>query len=163
MDETTVIDAGSGTRALVVLCAAVVVHDRAAGRVVMVRRGPEVGFAPGLWDLPVGKTDRGESVSAAAVRELWEETGIRVAEEDLTLAHVVHGARAPKGPDGFVTVVFTAERWEGEPVNREPTKHDRAEWVPVGAIPGEVVLSTDRILAACVDRRPAEVSLHGWG
>ncbi|WP_267941238.1 NUDIX domain-containing protein [Streptomyces sp. ST2-7A] len=155
--------ADTGTRALVVLCAAVVVHDRAAGRVVMVRRGPEVGFAPGLWDLPVGKTERGESVSAAAVRELWEETGIRVAEEDLRLAHVVHGARAPKGPDGFVTVVFTAGRWEGEPVNREPTKHDRVEWVPVGAIPGEVVFSTDRILAACAERDPAAVSLHGWG
>jgi len=34
-------------------------------------------FRRGKWDLPKGKTDRGESLKDAALRETMEETGIR--------------------------------------------------------------------------------------
>jgi putative (di)nucleoside polyphosphate hydrolase len=35
------------------------------------------------WDIPKGVADPGESIAAAAVRELLEETGLEVSEEDL--------------------------------------------------------------------------------
>lgn len=34
-------------------------------------------FRRGFWDLPKGKIDKGESVEAAAVREVQEETGVQ--------------------------------------------------------------------------------------
>ena len=42
----------------------------------MVRRAIEPGY--GLWSIPGGYVDRGEVVEEAAVREVWEETGLKV-------------------------------------------------------------------------------------
>jgi ADP-ribose pyrophosphatase YjhB (NUDIX family) len=51
------------------------------GQVLLIRRAGEVGY--GLWSMPGGYVDRGESVEAAAAREAWEETGLEVAVEQL--------------------------------------------------------------------------------
>jgi putative (di)nucleoside polyphosphate hydrolase len=41
--------------------------------------GPEI-ILPGLeWQMPQGGVDEGEDFGAAAMRELWEETGVRDA------------------------------------------------------------------------------------
>ncbi|MDB1087550.1 NUDIX domain-containing protein [Streptomyces sp. ACA25] len=146
---------------MTLLVAAVVVHDLFTDRVVLLRRGPQARFGRGLWDLPVGKNDPGEPVTLTAVRELREETGLVVAQEDLRLAHLVHAAHGAEAPDGFLTVVFVTHRWSGELVNAEPAKHSEVCWVGTGEIPEDVVLSTDRMLAAAL-AGPASVSLHGW-
>jgi len=62
------------------LTASAVVFD-GAGRVLLVHH-----LGSGLWLYPGGHIDDGEDPAAAAVRETWEETGLRV--------HAV-------GPDGF--------------------------------------------------------------
>ena len=46
------------------------------GKVLMVKRAIQPGY--GLWSLPGGYVDRGEVVEEAAVREVWEETGLKV-------------------------------------------------------------------------------------
>ncbi|MBN9081320.1 MAG: NUDIX hydrolase [Rhizobiales bacterium] len=60
---------------------AVVIRD---DRVLLVRRAnpPDVG----LWGFPGGKIDLGESIEAAAVRELFEETSIRGEACDVVTA-----------------------------------------------------------------------------
>ena len=55
----------------------------ADGLVLIGRRfrddGPEI-ILPGLeWQMPQGGVDAGEQLRAAAMRELWEETGVRSA------------------------------------------------------------------------------------
>lgn len=51
-----------------------IVFDR-AGRVAVVRQWSRSGRL--RWTLPKGKLDEGESVRAAALREVLEETGVR--------------------------------------------------------------------------------------
>jgi 8-oxo-dGTP pyrophosphatase MutT (NUDIX family) len=130
------------------LVAAVIVHDEAAGRVLLLQRGAQSKFAPLLWDLPSGKAAKGESITAAAVRELKEETGLTVEPGGLRIAGIIHGAWGVEAPNGFLTVMFAARTWDGEPVNAEPRKHAQVAWWPVDGFPAQLV----------PDRRNAVVS-----
>lgn len=120
------------------LVAAVIAHDEATGRVLLLQRGAGSKFAPLHWDLPSGKTGKGESVVAAA-RELKEETGLSVDPASLTIAGIIHGVWGVEAPNGFLTVIFAARTWNGEPVNAEPCKHARVAWFPATQVPGELV------------------------
>lgn len=62
-------------------CVAVVGAD---GRLLLQERDEQAPVAPELWCLPGGGLEPGESPRAAAVRELAEETGLVVAEDELT-------------------------------------------------------------------------------
>jgi len=49
---------------------------RKNGRVLIARRRPDQMLG-GLWEFPGGKRERGETLAAAARREIREETGVR--------------------------------------------------------------------------------------
>jgi 8-oxo-dGTP diphosphatase len=94
----------------------------------------KVGFGAGKYTGFGGKVEPGETLSGAAIRELEEETGVRVREEDL----VPMGRMAfhfPSRPVWSQTVhVFAACRWEGRP--RE-SREMRPAWFSVHEIPFE--------------------------
>ena len=56
----------------------VLVFDR-AGRIFLQKRSMKKDCFPGAWDSSAsGHLDRGESYDACAVREVWEEIGVRL-------------------------------------------------------------------------------------
>ncbi|WP_229786393.1 NUDIX hydrolase [Actinokineospora fastidiosa] len=57
-------------------CVGAVVHDD-SGRLLLIRRTRPPGA--GLWSLPGGKVESGESDAAAVRREVREETGLEIA------------------------------------------------------------------------------------
>ena len=59
---------------------AVVVHD---GRVLLIRRGKEP--LKGRWLIPGGTVELGETLEEAVVREVQEETGLRVLPREVVL------------------------------------------------------------------------------
>jgi 8-oxo-dGTP diphosphatase len=59
----------------VVACVGAVVRD-AAGRLLLIRRGHDPHA--GLWSLPGGRVEDGETLEQAVRREVHEETGLRV-------------------------------------------------------------------------------------
>ena len=62
----------SSTRRIIKAASACVWHD---GKVLLARRAASLG--KGLWSLPGGKLDDGETAVMAARRELIEETGVQ--------------------------------------------------------------------------------------
>jgi 8-oxo-dGTP diphosphatase len=59
----------------VIQCVGAVIRD-ATGRLLLIRRGHDPGA--GLWSLPGGRIEPGESDEQAVVREIAEETGLAV-------------------------------------------------------------------------------------
>jgi 8-oxo-dGTP pyrophosphatase MutT (NUDIX family) len=146
---------------MTLLVAAVIVHDKATNRVVLLQRSENAKFAQGMWDLPVGKSEPGEPITETAVRELYEETGLTVKPESLKVAHIIHSARGVEAPNGFLTVVFATHDWAGEPENREPRKHSQVRWVDTSAIPVAFVDTTASALRKYLSSGQ-EISLQGW-
>ena len=60
----------------IIPCVGAIVRDE-AGRLLVIRRRHDP--SRGLWSLPGGRVEQGESAEDAVVREVAEETGLRVA------------------------------------------------------------------------------------
>ncbi|WP_018351990.1 NUDIX hydrolase [Longispora albida] len=105
---------------------------RADGAVLVAQRAG-TGYADGCWHLPSGHHEAGESVRSGAAREVREEIGVVVAEEDLRLLLVLHHA-AP-GEAARLGLFFEATVWEGEPAITEPDKCAGLRWSDPHAVP----------------------------
>ena len=112
MTKTPTLASGGFDPRPVVATIAAVFHEE---RILLVRRAnpPDVG----RWGFPGGKIEMGETIEHAAVRELFEETGIRGE------AHGVFTAVDVFDRDGggglrrhFVLVAVLCEWISGEPV-----------------------------------------------
>ena len=77
----------------VIPCVGAVVTDR-RGRLLMIKRGHEPGA--GLWSIPGGRIEPGETDTEALVREMFEETGLAVE-----VGRLIGRVQRP-GPNGTV-------------------------------------------------------------
>lgn len=97
------------------------------GRLLLTRRSISPG--KGFWTFPGGFVDFGETVTDGAVRETFEETGLKV---DLTGLLNVYSY-----PDSPIIVVYNARVLEG--VLTACDENDALEWVAPDAIPWDAL------------------------
>ena len=86
-----------------VACVGAIVRDH-EGRLLLVRRGTEPGR--GLWSVPGGRVEPGETAEAATAREVHEETGLHIQVE--SRAGVVER-------DGLGGVLYVIEDFHARP------------------------------------------------
>ena len=92
------------------------------------------GFGAGKWGGFGGKIEAGETYASAAVRELQEETGVKVCEENLQpMGHLTFVFPA-KPAWNQVVYVFVAARWEADP---EESTEMKPAWFAINDIPYE--------------------------
>lgn len=98
---------------LILVAAAALVSPQ--HKLLLAERPPGKAMA-GLWELPGGKVEAQESPEAALVRELKEELGLHVQEEELNpLTFASH----PYAGFHLLMPVFACFAWGGEAVAQE--------------------------------------------
>lgn len=125
----------SGTRFK--LISAVHIFLMQEDRVLLMRRF-NTGYEDGRYSVPAGHLDGDEPVTTAAVREAFEELGIVVLPDDLSVVHVMH-RRVPESVDERIDFFLRARTWEGRPTIKEPDKCDDLRWSPVTELPTTVI------------------------
>jgi ADP-ribose pyrophosphatase YjhB (NUDIX family) len=93
------------------------------GHVLLTRR--TINPARGLWTFPGGYVDYGEMATDAAVRETWEETGLKVDLDGLVGVYTYPGAP--------VIIVYGARVTSGD--LRTCAENDLLEWRAPADIP----------------------------
>lgn len=105
---------------------AVVLDDR--GRCLLLKRSMQSKNNPGKWDFPGGKLGRDESFDAGLLREIAEETGLRVK-----LERVIGTAQSESPQNRIVYLIMEARLESGEV--RLSDEHEEFIWVDAGALP----------------------------
>ena len=111
-------------------------------QILMLRRF-NTGYADGLYSVPAGHLDGGETILTAGAREAQEEVGVRIEAEDMTITTVMHRIEDDERVDFFVHV----QKWDGEPFNAEPEKCDDLRWVNIDQLPENTVEYVMRSIA----------------
>lgn len=106
---------------------------------LVLRRGPG-GRCPGAWEVVHGRIEPGENPTEAALRELWEETGL-VPARLYNLSRVESFYRHATDEVGFIPVFAAFVEPEAVRLSNE---HDAAEWLPVPAAQGRLAWPRER-------------------
>jgi 8-oxo-dGTP diphosphatase len=109
----------------------------------------KVRFGAGKYNGFGGKVEPGETIESAAVREVEEEVGIQVFEQDLQLVGRLTFLFPASRAWDKVAYVFLVTRWSGDPIE---SAEMRPAWFKVDEIPFEQMWQDDvhwlpRILA----------------
>jgi 8-oxo-dGTP diphosphatase len=123
------------SRQATAVAAALIEHD---GHYLLARRG-EGRARSGLWELPGGKVEAGETDSDALIQELREELGIDVSVGRLTDTTVW----------SYVDVTIELRTYRCTITAGDPTAHEHAEirWVAAGDLLGLPLCEADRRVA----------------
>jgi 8-oxo-dGTP diphosphatase len=117
---------------------AVVVHE---GQALLVRRAnpPDAG----LWGFPGGKIEHGETVAAAAMRELMEETSVQGEALDIITALDAFDRMDDGALRRHFILIAVRCRW----LSGSPSAGDdalEARWFPLADLrPGNIAMSAD--------------------
>ena len=114
------------------------------------------GWMNGMYGLPAGKVEQGESYTQAAIREAKEEIGLELTEKDIEFTHIMHRFEG----DDWVDVFFEVVKPNVEPVNAEPHMHSELAWFAIDNLPKNTIPSV-KFAVEKIDEKQT-FSEFGW-
>jgi 8-oxo-dGTP diphosphatase len=104
----------------------------------------------GTWTMPGGKIEFGEKMKSAAVREVFEETGILLERKNLEQISLSDDII----PDAhFITIGFLCRGFEGNPKVMEPDEISEWGWFSLNELPNPIFGPSQKILEAFMKKR----------
>jgi 8-oxo-dGTP diphosphatase len=98
------------------------------GKILILKRSTDSKTNPGKWELPGGKVDQGESFDHALIREVYEETNLKIS-----LEHVVGASEQNLHIIRAVHIIMSGKIVEGE-LNLS-SEHEGYAWVLIETLP----------------------------
>jgi len=95
------------------------------------------------WTMPGGKLHFGETLKDAAQREVLEETGININQENLKLISLADDIIEDAH---FVTIGFFYENPEEEPKVMEPDEIIEWQWFDLNNLPKPIFFPSEEVL-----------------
>jgi len=104
----------------------------------------------GTWTMPGGKIEYGETFEQAGIREVEEETSLKVAEEDIVPICV----QTDKNEHAhFVTVGLLAKKFSGEVKTMEPEEIVDWKWFDLDKLPKNMYFPSKKVLENYLNNR----------
>ncbi|MBU1292910.1 NUDIX domain-containing protein [Patescibacteria group bacterium] len=113
---------------------------RRAGKILLGMRAGSHGA--GLWALPGGFIEGGETFEETTCREVYEETGLT----NLLVQGLISISNDCVYDKHFVSIGMLADCLEGEPVVMEPHKSRNWKWFNLEELPEDIFLPSKRVL-----------------
>lgn len=135
---------------------ATLIYAQRDDRVLMLHRRKEPNF--GLWIAPGGKIDPGESPRACAIRELYEETGLRATTPDL---RAIITELSPDPDWQWLMFVYRTQVEDGKV--QGDGREGRLQWFPIDQVLSLPIPQADAIFFPYVidpDGPPLEMTFH---
>ncbi|MBU0472289.1 MAG: NUDIX domain-containing protein [Nanoarchaeota archaeon] len=95
----------------------------------------------GTWTMPGGKMDFGETIEGGAMREVMEETSIKLNSLKVICLHNNMTEKAQ-----FLTVGLFSDDFEGEPKVMEPDEITEWQWFDIDKLPTPMYFPSEKIL-----------------
>jgi 8-oxo-dGTP diphosphatase len=122
-------------------------YVRRGGETLMLHRVKKANdIHEGKWNGLGGKLEAGETPEACVIREVWEESGLRLRAP--RLKGLLTFPRFANGEDWYA-FVFVADDFEGELID---SPEGNLRWIPTAAIPDLNLWEGDRIFLPWLDQ-----------
>jgi len=130
------------------------VDDRERVLLTLRKGAPEAGS----WSILGGKVDFLETVQDCAVRESYEEAGVRIAIERLLC---ITDHLLPAENQHWVSPSYLARIVEGQAYNREPHKSEDLRWFGFSELPENLTMTARNAINAYRELRSDRGSTDG--
>jgi ADP-ribose pyrophosphatase len=118
-----------------------VIDERERVLLTLRKAAPEAG----CWSILGGKVDYLETVKNCAIREAYEEAGVRIAIDRLLC---ITDHLLPAENQHWVAPSYLARIVEGEAYNREPHKSEHVRWFGLDELPQNLTMTARNAIAA---------------
>jgi 8-oxo-dGTP diphosphatase len=97
----------------------------------------------GTWTMPGGKLYFGESFEEGAIREVLEETGMRIDKNNLKIISLTNDIVESAH---FVTIGLLCKEFYGEAKVMEPNEITEWEWFELNKLPKPIFFPSEKVL-----------------